>query len=579
MAEPSGAPGWGDGARAKIAYLFRCDPTAAELIPYVAKGYSINAASDTFTIYLRKGMKWSDGQPFTADDIMFVHDELWGNPDLATFRGYPGSLAFNGQRSVFRKVDETTVEIKFPAPLSRTKIISLFNWDLTRFYFYPAHYIKQYIPKFNPNAEALARTEGFASWQLAVREHTNPDINQRFAGPELGPWVTTQISDRGYTYERNPYFFAVDEKGRQLPYIDTFVTRFYTDSQVAILDAMQGNVDFVGRMLDPSSLPVYKENEARGNYTTYEWYSTKMTQIGFRFNFTYSDPVLRQIMGDVRFRQAMSLAINRDEINKLVFLGLGRPQQMTIAQSASFYQEGWDQLYAQYDPNAAKRLLADMGLRTGRDGILERPDGKPLELILVVSTESLVGPVGQKITELTAQYWGEVGVRCIIQQQEASLHGVSVDNGELQVFIFPSEEDIEVRSLATKWSYSSNPKKPLGYAPEWGRWFIHDDWIQMGSNGSEPPLGEEPPAEIKEHYANYLRYMGASSDAEYQEYARKFWDYLMKQLPIIGTVGNPIAPVMITNRLKNILPELPFSYETFLWQTATPQQWYFNDIQ
>jgi peptide/nickel transport system substrate-binding protein len=275
----------------------------------------------------------------------------------------------------------------------------------------------------------------------------------------------------------------------------------------------------------------------------------------------------------------LSLAINRDEINKLVFLGLARPQQMTIDPGASFYQPGWDQLYAKYDPAAAKKLLADMGLRAGRDGVLLRPDGNPLELTLMVSNESLVGPIGQKITELTAQYWGEVGVRCIVKQQEASAFTQAMANGELSVFIFPSESDLEIRSLGGRWSYSNNPKTPLGYAPEWGRWFSHQDWIREGRVGAEPPAGEEPPADIKEHYANYLRYSSATSDREYREYAAKFWDFLMKQLPIVGTVGNPPAPVMITNRIKNVLPELPFSFESFLWQTPTIFQWYFTDAQ
>jgi peptide/nickel transport system substrate-binding protein len=236
-------------------------------------------------------------------------------------------------------------------------------------------------------------------------------------------------------------------------------------------------------------------------------------------------------MRDLRFRQAMSLAINRDEINKLVFLGLARPQQMTI------------------------------------------------EINLIVSNESVVGPIGQRIVELTAQYWGEVGVRCIVRQQEVGAFNQAMPNGELPILIWPSEADLEIRSLSRRWSYSNNPKDPLGYAPEWGKWFAHQDWIREGRVGAEPPAGEEPPADIKENYANYLRYSSATSDREYMEYAAKFWDSLMKQLPVVGTVGNPPAPVIVTNRIKNVLPELPFSYESFLWQTPTIFQWYFTDTR
>jgi peptide/nickel transport system substrate-binding protein len=574
-----GVTDWGDGARAQIGYMFRCDPTSSELIPYVAKGYSINTASDTFTMYLRRGARWSDGHPLTADDVVFPYEEIYTNPDLATFSGgsYPGGFIFNGKRTAFRKIDDYTVEIKFPIPLSRKKIVSLFNHQ---YHITPAHHAKLFLPKYNPQADANAKAEGFTTWQLAFSDHMNMFPGRRYPMPELGPWVMSQVTDRGAAYERNPYFIAVDEKGRQLPYIDNFVTRNYTDSQVAILDAMQGNVDFIGRMLDPANLPIYKENEARGNYTTYEWYSTKMSQIALHFNLTYTDRVLTSLMRDVRFRRALSLAINRDEINQLVFLGLGKAQQFTINQSASFYRQGWDQLYAKYDPAAAKKLLADMGLKSGRDGYLLRPDGSPLELTLIVSNESLVGPIGQKITELTAQYWGEIGVRCIVKQQEASLFTQSMTNGDLSVFIFPSEDDIEGRSLGGKWSYGgANPKKPLGYAPEWGKWFTHEDWIANGKVGAEPPAGEEPPAEIKAHYANYLRYYSASNDSEYLEYAQKFWDYLMDQIPTIGTVGNTPAPVMVTNRIKNVLPLIPFSFESFLWQTPTVYQWYFTDAR
>jgi peptide/nickel transport system substrate-binding protein len=478
---------WGDGHRAKESFLFVSDPTMNELIPYVAKDYKISDNSDSLTIYLRRGMRWSDGEPFTADDIIFRVDEMWNNPDMISFDPYPPNMMINGQKSIFRKIDDYTIEVQFSGTLPQIKIIGMFNW-LRQFgaFAVPAHFIKQYMPKFNPNADALAKSEGFATWQLAVQAHINLNPNQAYTQPELGAWVLKEVTDQGNVWERNPYFFAVDEKGRQLPYIDRMVTRYYTDSQVAILDAMQGNIDFIGRMLDPSNLPVYKENESKGNYTTYDWFSTKMAAIGFRFNFSYQDKILANLMWDVRFRQALSVAINRSEINQLVFLGLGAPQQMTI-KGASFYREGWDQYYAQYDPALAKKLLGEMGLKTSSDGFFLRPDGKPLELTLIVSTEALVGPIGQKIAELTAQYWEEIGVRTIVRPQETSLYYALMNNGDLSIFVWPSESDIEVRTVADVWSFSVNPKSPLGYAPEWGKWFVHDSWEKEGRFGAAPP--------------------------------------------------------------------------------------------
>ena len=193
--------------------------------------------------------------------------------------------------------------------------------------------------------------------------------------------------------------WAVDTAGNQLPYIDNLTMSYFSQSEVAILSMMQGSVDLGGRLPDPADFALYKENESIGDYTLREWQDLKTARIIYMFNLNHEDPAKRQVFLDKRFRHAMSLAINREEINEFAFNGLATPQQFTVAAGTEFYDPAWARAFADYDPARAKAMLDEIGLRdTDGDGVREGPDGNPFALSMSTSSSSVIGPMGFNIS-------------------------------------------------------------------------------------------------------------------------------------------------------------------------------------
>jgi peptide/nickel transport system substrate-binding protein len=399
---------------------------------------------------------------------------------------------------------------------------------------------------------------------------------QPFNQPEMNIWIQESRDAQGARFVRNPYFWAVDTEGNQLPYIDRLEAVFFSDRQVAILNMMQGKIDIGGRLLNAEEFPLYKENAAKGNYRVLTWQETKMSASGYKFNLTSKDPVKRKVFQDERFRQAMSHAINREEINQFVFLGLGTPQQFTIDSGASFYDPSWNQYVAAYDVAKAKSLLQQVGLRdVDNDGFVDGPDGKPFVIDMLVSTESVVGSIGMKVSELVADYWRKAGVKVNLKQISQELYENRGDANELDVAIFPSEADLETR-VQLMFNYDQSGAA-FGYAPEWQSWLAHQRWETAGRKSAEPAKGEEPPADEKKFIELYSAYINAVNPAEYAKLAKEFWAMATKRLELIGTVGKVPRPIIISNRIQNVPEKLPFAFETMLWVPPTPWQWYVNE--
>ena len=379
---------------------------------------------------------------------------------------------------------------------------------------------------------------------------------------------------QGKYHVRNPYYWAVDTAGNQLPYIDRMEAVIFSNSEVAILSMMQGTIHIGGRLTDPDQFPLYRQNETTGNYRVLQWQDTKNARMGYKFNLNHKDPVLREIFQDVRFRRAMSIAINREEINEFAMRGLGIPQQMTIDSGVPFYQESWATSYAQHDVDGARRLLDEMGLRDADgDGVRERPDGEPLVLEFIVPAGSVVGTMGVKVSELVADYWRDVGVGSVMRQlSEAAVSEAGAAN-ELDLAAWVSRRDIATRVVPMNFER----KGIYGYALLWDQWLDHQQWIAGGSQGNEPPAGEEPPPEWKRFAQLQDEWRNAMTDEEYNRLGTEFWQMYADLLPFIGTVGKVVRPIIVHNSIQNVPQTLPFGYETMLWTQASPEQWFMSN--
>ena len=569
----TGPTDYGDMFRGAKTFLFRADPTLNEIIPHGAKGYELSDDRTVLTFYLREGMKWSDGMPFTTADFMWIYDNVWQNPDIPS-QSIRWSL--NGELSKWEAVDDYTLSMTFPAPLTPTFLVPLLNFHRTRQgnIYTPVHYAEQFHADFNPKAEEMAKAEGFENWIAHFNARIPTPPSEPYVQPKLAAWVLESRDSTGKFSVRNPYFFAVDSAGNQLPYIDTFRAIFFADKQVAILNMMQGKVDIGGRLMDPGSFALYKQNEEVGGYNLREWQDTKTSRVIFMPNLNSTDEVKGPVLADKRFRQALSLAINRQEINEFVFLGLATPAQYTTDSGAAFYDEAWSQSYAAYDPEGAKAKLDEMGMtdRDG-DGWREAPGGEEFILDLRPHTSSVLGTMGDNISELVRTYWEEIGININYKQIAQELQSQLLLANELDVVIFVAEHYMPSR-------LSSPP--PFGhdviiYSTEWRKWYVHQRWVDGGRQGDEPLMGTEPPPEWKQWLDDWHAWVDAPNDAEFNRIGAKVWAFQAEELPIIGTVAKAVRPIIINNRIRNVPDVLPFSFESFLWVQTVPAQWYIDE--
>jgi len=520
----------------------------------LAKGFEFADDQMSLTIYLREGTKWSDGHPFTADDIVFMFEAMHWHPDVETWNWLEMVTGVE-------KIDDYTVRLTTdtPQPVLPLKMVEPAGGDWCSFQ--PKHYLEKWHIDYNPEANELAQEEGFNSWVEAFSYHYFWEAIQDLNKPTMQAWIMTESTTTHRVFVRNPYYWKVDTAGNQLPYIDKIVSTV-VDWEIYQMKVISGEADvaFMNTWFENYSL--YKENEEAGGYTVTLIPGAMAAEVGFGVNLTHPDPVLREIHQDVRFRRALSLAINREEINEIVYAGIGVPRQLTILPNASFYKEEWAQAYAQYDLAEANRLLDEAGL-TERDknGFRLRPDGEILEIMVEYAVGGeFEAPV--TLLELAKEYWEAVGLSVLLRAADQALYFERMTSPDHGFATSPKHGD-EVRGYLierddTDW-YIGN--SDLSWALQWGEWLAADVAIERGratldDYGGEMP-GEEPPAEIKQLFQwGADRVLVDFRSPDYIEAMQKVFDWHAENVVIIGTVG--MVPVVYV--AKNNIGNVPKAY-------------------
>ncbi|MBK8034584.1 MAG: hypothetical protein IPK17_34795 [Chloroflexi bacterium] len=379
----------------------------------------------------------------------------------------------------------------------------------------------------------------------------------------MGPWVPAEVTTDGIRLERNPYYYRVDSEGNQLPYIDTVRATYRASNEERVLSIIAGDVDFRVSALSPADYPVLQENEAVGNYTAYLLNPEMPAAIDIHINLTYTphdaeDPVLADLFREASFRQALSLALNRDEINELVFLGTAEPVQLTVNRDSSVYREEWAQAYAQYDPDAANALLDELGLVRGADGIRTRPDGSPLELVFQVPQQ--LAPNVQA-SELIARYWQDVGLDINLQIQDIGLVVNQLVDASYQITSFLYELGGDL-NLAMNGSDVWNNFASVRRWQEWNN--------SGGTAGVEPPEEWKQMFELQNHRANVPM-------EQVLEEATTLLEYQAENIVTIGVVGYALAPAIIKNGLMNTDPSFG---DIWIWDRIgghRAYQWFWQE--
>lgn len=532
------------------------------IFPEIAKSVELSEDLMVATVTLRRGMKWSDGTPVTADDVMFWYNDIMLHPELPNM---PSQLSPGGEPVVVEKVDDFTVTFTASQPNPTFPIVvGRSSWGFT---FAPRHYLEQWHIDYNDDAQALAESEGFDTWAGAFEFHMNGQVGQDDFDPDLPvlkPWVLDEIDDFGNKfYVRNPYYWKVDTEGNQLPYIDGQVRLLLAEPEVVILNVQAGEIDYGFYNLEVSDLPVLKAGEADGDYTTILWPADQGAMTKYQFNITVSDPVLNEIFNDLRFRQAMSLAVNREEINDVLFFGQAVPRQWGVSSASVFYEDWMGSYYAEYDPEQANALLDEMGLEMGADGVRLRPDGEPLSIILWDAINRI------PMSELMAEYWEAVGVDVEINPSTREAFQQALLANEVHASVWfadvVSEKDLYQRPIWLRPPYGID-STPVGGGLAWRQW-----WLSGGEEGEEPPEYQAEQMALVDEWQ--LTEIGSD---EYLELGTQLVSRTVENMFHIGTVGEAPEVFVRSNRLNNFTPVEGVVYISHL-ESGHSDQWFVSE--
>jgi len=499
----------------------------------VFESYEASQDNKVFTFHMRKGLKWSDGDPVDTEDVRFHFEDYMFNEELvpsvpAWFR-VNGKA--NGEPGKVEILDDYTFTVTFPEPYPIFPIYIANRWNNPSLMLTPSHYMKKFHIKYTSLDELkpLLKENSFEEneWFKLYAQKQSGSGQMGAAAldyPKLEPWIYKGQPAQGvFVFERNPYYFKVDAAGQQLPYIDRIECHWITDLKGQTMKIIAGEVDFAVNRTNVIDFPIFKENEANGGYNV-TILKQHVTPTDVFLNLTHPDPVWRQVVRDLRFRQALNYAINREHIIEAVQLGYG---SLPTKAKVPF----------EYNPDKANKLLDEMGLdKRDSEGYRLGPDGKRF----VIPFEIAIWTVGSdKVTELVAQYWRDVGIYTTMKVIDMGLA-----NTRRQA------NDIKAQNFWLDWAVIWD-QNPSAYHVSLNQ--VMNDWGILWKNWhfSGGKEGEEPPPEVKQFIAKMEEVIETGDDVA----RRKAMDEVFKLL-YDNIFFFPIAesgyPMIYNKKLGNI---------------------------
>ena len=508
------------------------------MVPDLLRDFAVSPDGRSVTLSLRRGHKWSDGQPFTSEDLRYWWEDVALDPDLSP-KGPPVEMLVDGRNPVVEVIDEVTIRYTWPAP----NPLFLPSLAMARpvYIYRPAHYMKQFHAKY-ADPEKLEEVVEGAKARNWAQLHNRMDNLYNFDNPELPvlqPWFNTSSKNgQRYLLERNPFYHRIDINGRQLPYIDTVELEIAAGGLIP-LKVTNGEATLQARSLGFTDAPVLKKNEHKGHYVTKLWRSGNASEVAVYPNLNYADPVWRGVMRDVRFRRALSLAISRKAINKVLYFGLAKEAANTALEESPFYDPANAAAWARFDLAEANRLLDEMGLaeRNGA-GFRLLPDGRPMEVVIETAGER--GETSDTL-ELIAATWEEVGIRLLVK---------ALDRDVLRNRAYAGQ------SMMVAWYGWNNgiptpDAVPAELAPVDQANFTWPRWGQFyQTKGS---AGEACDMEAGQRLLElYDRWIKADTDAGKSAVWREMLAIHADQVFAIGTVSRAPVPVVAAERMRNV---------------------------
>lgn len=499
----------------------------------VCKEFKVSDDNKVFTFTLRKGLKWSDGEPVTTEDVRFTYEDIWNNDKIsASGPGNQWRTGFtpSGNPAKVEILDDYSFKVTFDGPYgSFLRALTIEGWVGYTQVLNPSHYLKKYHIKYTsldalkPELEKRNLTGG-EWWQVFSNkwcqnwDMTNPRCVDY---PGLYPWIGKASGNPSLlTWERNPYYFKVDTKGQQLPYIDKIASTQVNDVEAVNMKILAGEVDFMRESTSLVKVPEYKAAEAKAGFSVV-LLEMHVDSTGLFLYETFNDANWKKLAQNLKFRQAVSLAINRKELIDTIYYGYAALPLNTVGEE-----------FSKYDVAKANAILDEVGIKNkDADGYRQYEDGKTVEILLEHGAHA---PDIAPVSELVAAYLKAIGIKVTVKQIDSSLWGTKRAANEMQATVF--------------WSHDIGWGNDVGsvdrVAPLWWTWFT--------SGGKQ---GEEPPQWMKDIVKiDADKWAAVAGSDAYNKQVEAEYKWCRDNLPYINFVEHVKYPMIANAKLGNVPP-------------------------
>jgi peptide/nickel transport system substrate-binding protein len=547
---------------------WKADLTGYE--PALVESYEWSADGKTFTMHMRKGLKWSDGTPYTTADWKFwwedfaknTEQKVWTIPAyLRNADGTPITMEFPDEYTIVWKSTDRALWVD-------PYFMAQGFWEFAKNFMKPAHYLKEYHPAYTTTGK---------TWE----DYTNQDKWWQTPGyPCLFAWCLTELSEDGqnYTFGRNPYYWRVDTEGNQLPYINEIKVEIVSDEQTRILNCSQGKYDTAFRICGgPNEIPFLADNAENGDYRFLEnymngagaWPGYMVNQYYVEGGKNYENDTpekaaeIRELLRNAKFRQALSMGFDRQRVIDVAWGGIGEVKNYTLSPQSWHFagSEGqavykaWAENFIKFDAAAANALLDELGMEKGADGFRTLPSGEPF--VLTIDISDWGGSLKVQVDaadEMKKQWEANLGIAVTIFNLQAQPELDTRTNEGYYMLRGAHISEIDILTYPD-WLF---PVVNRYYFPLEGRWFAKGGatCTDQPAEGNAYPCGVEPadgsPAQRLQEL--YRKAMATSTEADRHAVVWEAIQIHIDEGPfVIGVAGDQPMPIIVKNYMKNIL--------------------------